>query len=165
MIVDANVLLYAVDDQSHFHTAARTWLDDAMNGVERVGLPWVSLMAFQRIITHPRVTSTPLSRYSGLNATVSSVPSYAASSCSCAWPTSWVMATSSRPSALIASRTGVLSSRAISFTRLTASTSASRPTVSRFGWLAGMSPDIPESKVLDNPYTYTDYADDSTHSV
>ena len=60
MIVDANVLLYAVDDQSHFHTAARTWLDDAMNSVERVGLPWVSLMAFQRIITHPRVTANPL---------------------------------------------------------------------------------------------------------
>jgi toxin-antitoxin system PIN domain toxin len=60
LIVDANVLLYAVDDQSHFHTAARTWLDEAMNGVERVGLPWVSLMAFQRIITHPRVTAHPL---------------------------------------------------------------------------------------------------------
>ena len=39
MIVDANVLLYAVDDTSPFHTKARTWLDDAMNGVERVGLP------------------------------------------------------------------------------------------------------------------------------
>lgn len=30
-------------------------------------------------------------------------------------------------------------------------------------WKAGMSPEIPESKVLDNPYTYTDYADSSTH--
>lgn len=60
MIVDANVLLYAVDDQSHFHSIARSWLDNAMNGVERVGLPWVSLMAFQRIITHPRVTARPL---------------------------------------------------------------------------------------------------------
>ncbi len=30
-------------------------------------------------------------------------------------------------------------------------------------WEAGMNPDIPESKVLDNPYTYTDYADASTH--
>jgi cytosine/adenosine deaminase-related metal-dependent hydrolase len=30
-------------------------------------------------------------------------------------------------------------------------------------WEAGMNPDIPESKVLDNPYTYTDYADSSTH--
>lgn len=61
MIVDANVLLYAVDEGSHFHGAARTWLDEAMNGVERVGLPWASLMAFQQIITHPRVTDSPLS--------------------------------------------------------------------------------------------------------
>lgn len=61
MIVDANVLLYAVDDRSHFHAAARGWLEDAMNGVERVGLPWVSLLAFQRIITHPRATAHPLS--------------------------------------------------------------------------------------------------------
>ncbi|MFT3872258.1 MAG: PIN domain-containing protein [Nocardioides sp.] len=60
MIVDANVLLYAVDDQSPFHESARTWMDSALNGVERVGLPWASLMAFQRIITHPRATATPL---------------------------------------------------------------------------------------------------------
>ncbi|MFV0318910.1 MAG: TA system VapC family ribonuclease toxin [Microbacterium sp.] len=61
MIVDANVLLYAVDDRSPFHRDARTWLTAAMNGSERVGLPWASLMAFQRIITHPRVTAQPLS--------------------------------------------------------------------------------------------------------
>lgn len=60
MIVDANVLIYAVDEQAHFHTTARTWLEAAMNGVERVGLPWVSLLAFQRIMTHPRVTKHPL---------------------------------------------------------------------------------------------------------
>ena len=60
MIVDANVLLHAVDSTSHFHTTARTWLEKAMNGVERLGLPWVSLMAFQRITTHPRVTGNPL---------------------------------------------------------------------------------------------------------
>lgn len=60
MILDANVLLYAVDEQSHFHTTALTWLDEAMNGVERVGFPWVSLTAFQRIITHPRATANPL---------------------------------------------------------------------------------------------------------
>ena len=60
MVLDANVLRYAVDSTSHFHATARTWLDEVMNGVERVGLPWVSLMAFQRIITHPRVTANPL---------------------------------------------------------------------------------------------------------
>lgn len=39
---------------------ALTWLEEALNGVERVGLPWLSLMAFQRIAAHPRATPTPL---------------------------------------------------------------------------------------------------------
>ncbi|WP_425954789.1 amidohydrolase family protein [Xylanimonas sp. McL0601] len=30
-------------------------------------------------------------------------------------------------------------------------------------WVKGMNPEIPESKVLDNPYTYTDYASADTH--
>jgi 5-methylthioadenosine/S-adenosylhomocysteine deaminase len=31
-------------------------------------------------------------------------------------------------------------------------------------WASGMSPDIPETKILDNPYTYTDFRTDSTHT-
>lgn len=31
-------------------------------------------------------------------------------------------------------------------------------------WRTGMNPDIPEAKVLDNPYTYTDYRSAGTHS-
>lgn len=61
MIVDANVLLYAVDAGSPFHERAITWLEDALNGPTRVGLPWESLMAFQRIATHPRASANPLS--------------------------------------------------------------------------------------------------------
>jgi cytosine/adenosine deaminase-related metal-dependent hydrolase len=30
-------------------------------------------------------------------------------------------------------------------------------------WEKGMNPDVPETKVLDNPYTYTDYRSASTH--
>src|SRR5690625_440993 len=60
MIVDANVLLYAVDVKAQFHEAAYSWLSGALNGVERVGMPWQSLLAFQRIITHPRITANPL---------------------------------------------------------------------------------------------------------
>jgi cytosine/adenosine deaminase-related metal-dependent hydrolase len=30
-------------------------------------------------------------------------------------------------------------------------------------WEKGMNPDIPETKILDNPYTYTDYRSASTH--
>ncbi len=60
MIVDANVLLYAVDADSTFHEAARNWLEEAFNGPTRVGLPWASLLAFQRISTHPRASVSPL---------------------------------------------------------------------------------------------------------
>ena len=32
-------------------------------------------------------------------------------------------------------------------------------------WIAGMNPEIPETKVLDNPYQYTDYASSATHAT
>ena len=60
MIVDANVLLYAVDESSSFHEPARSWLEQALNGEERTGLPWASLLAFQRIATHPRASEHPM---------------------------------------------------------------------------------------------------------
>ena len=47
MIVDANVLLFAVDPASTFHAAAKEWLERALSGSTRVGLPWASLIAFQ----------------------------------------------------------------------------------------------------------------------
>ncbi|VVJ19171.1 Amidohydrolase [Amycolatopsis camponoti] len=30
-------------------------------------------------------------------------------------------------------------------------------------WAKGMNPDVPETKILDNPYTYTSYQSDTTH--
>ena len=60
MIVDANILLYAVDESSDFHRPARTWLEEALNGPGRVGLPWPTLTAFLRISTHPRAARDPL---------------------------------------------------------------------------------------------------------
>jgi uncharacterized protein len=61
MIVDANVLLYAVDAGSPFHEPARDWLETSLNEPVRIGLPWASLLAFQRISTHPRASANPLS--------------------------------------------------------------------------------------------------------
>lgn len=61
MLVDANILLYAVDEKSRAHSAARDWLERALNGSRRVGLPWQSLLAFVRVVTHPRALSAPLS--------------------------------------------------------------------------------------------------------
>ncbi|MGH9156727.1 MAG: TA system VapC family ribonuclease toxin [Acidimicrobiales bacterium] len=60
MLVDANILLYAVDESSRFHGTARSWLEEALNGPSRVGLPWLSLTAFVRIATHSRALEHPL---------------------------------------------------------------------------------------------------------
>lgn len=61
MLVDANVLLFAVDARSHFHASARAWLTKVLNGPQRVGLPWQVLGAFVRIATHPKASEHPLS--------------------------------------------------------------------------------------------------------
>ena len=60
MLIDANILLYSVDEDSPFHRAARDWMVTALNGPQRVGIPWVSLWAFVRIATNPRASVQPL---------------------------------------------------------------------------------------------------------
>ncbi len=55
MLVDANLLLFATDETSSFHPAAKAWLTERLNGARRVGLPWQTLGAFLRLATHPRV--------------------------------------------------------------------------------------------------------------
>lgn len=61
MLVDANVLLYSVDEESPFHVPSRDWMLEALNGAVRVGIPWPSLWAFLRIVTNPRAVPQPLS--------------------------------------------------------------------------------------------------------
>lgn len=60
MIVDANLLLYAVDASSPHHERVRIWWEEQLNGDARVGIPWHSLLAFLRIATHPRALRRPL---------------------------------------------------------------------------------------------------------
>ena len=60
MIVDANVLLYARNATDPRHGPARAWLEGALNGSTRVGLPWWTLTAFVRIATNARAFPVPL---------------------------------------------------------------------------------------------------------
>lgn len=60
MILDANLLLFAVHAASPFHERARDWLTEQLNGAKRVGLPWQTIGAFLRIATHPRAFARPL---------------------------------------------------------------------------------------------------------
>jgi toxin-antitoxin system PIN domain toxin len=59
-IVDANVLLYAVNTAAPRHAQARAWLDGALAGREPVGFAWTVLLAFLRLTTHPAVFPRPL---------------------------------------------------------------------------------------------------------
>lgn len=59
-VVDANVLLYAVDEESAHHERAHNWFSLALGGKETVVLPWVSLLAFLRLVTNPRIYEAPL---------------------------------------------------------------------------------------------------------
>src|SRR5437588_11946227 len=60
-VVDANVLLYAVNQDSPRHEAARTWLDESLSGTEAVGFAWVVLLAFLRLSTRQDLFQHPLS--------------------------------------------------------------------------------------------------------
>lgn len=60
MLIDANLLLYAVHERAEQHATAASWLTEQLNGPRRVGLPWQSLAAFLRIATHPRAFERPL---------------------------------------------------------------------------------------------------------
>ena len=54
-IVDANVLLYAVNEDVLHHKAARSWLDDSLSGGATVGFAWISILAFVRLSTKPEL--------------------------------------------------------------------------------------------------------------
>lgn len=61
ILVDANILIYAVDRDSPHHAPARRWLEGMLSGSEPVGIAWIAALAFVRITTHPAVMRKPIS--------------------------------------------------------------------------------------------------------
>lgn len=59
-IVDANVLLYAVNSADPNHRPARRWLEAALNGPDAVAFAWITILAFIRLATSARVFPSPL---------------------------------------------------------------------------------------------------------
>ena len=60
ILIDANLLIYAVNLDSHHHRGARRWLEETLSGATSVGLPWICLLAFLRITTRPGILARPL---------------------------------------------------------------------------------------------------------
>ena len=61
ILVDANLLIYAIDSDSPRHTEARAWLEGVLSGTIAVGLAWIVILAFLRITTRPGILRKPLS--------------------------------------------------------------------------------------------------------
>jgi toxin-antitoxin system PIN domain toxin len=58
---DVNVLIYAYDKSSKKHAQARQWWEDRLNGSQMIGLSWVVLLGFIRLLTNPRIYHNPYS--------------------------------------------------------------------------------------------------------
>jgi uncharacterized protein len=61
ILVDANLLLYAYHPRAAQHESSRAWLETVLSGPDPVHFAWVTLWAFLRIATNPRVFDRPLS--------------------------------------------------------------------------------------------------------
>ena len=59
-LVDANILIYAINSDAEHHAASRRWLESALSGTEPVGLTWGVLLAFLRVTTRRGILQRPL---------------------------------------------------------------------------------------------------------
>lgn len=66
-LVDANVLLYAVNSDAHRHEASVRWLDGALSGSDTVAFAWVALLAFVRLSTKVDLFPSPLDITGAMN--------------------------------------------------------------------------------------------------
>ena len=61
ILVDANLLIYAIDADSPHHRASRSWFERALSGTTWVGVPYIAALAFLRLTTRPGIMRRPLS--------------------------------------------------------------------------------------------------------
>src|SRR5450759_4761463 len=60
ILVDANLLIYAVNADAPLNRKAKSWLESALSGQETVGFPLNVLLAFLRLTTRPGLFRHPL---------------------------------------------------------------------------------------------------------
>lgn len=60
LVLDTNVLLYLSDESSAPHTSTITFVTDAIERREVIGIPWICAIGFVRIATNRKVFTKPL---------------------------------------------------------------------------------------------------------
>lgn len=59
ILPDVNILIYAYDQSSQWNSPAKRWWEDQMNGSQMIGLSWVTVLGFIRLLTNPRIYQNP----------------------------------------------------------------------------------------------------------
>ena len=67
IVVDVNILIYAVNRDAPLHSRAKSWLESAISGTESIGVSWTVILAFLRLTTRPGVFRNPMSLDAAFN--------------------------------------------------------------------------------------------------
>ncbi|HWH98526.1 MAG TPA: VapC toxin family PIN domain ribonuclease, partial [Pseudolysinimonas sp.] len=59
LLLDVNVLVYAMREDDHRHERCVTWLRSALDGAEPVGIPELAVVGLLRITTNHRIFVQP----------------------------------------------------------------------------------------------------------
>ena len=60
IVIDVNILIYAVNEDAPLHGKAKAWIEDTLSGTEIVGFPWTVILAFLRLTTRQGLFRSPL---------------------------------------------------------------------------------------------------------
>jgi hypothetical protein len=60
IVPDVNLLSYAYNIDAPQHADAKGWWEDLLSSDTPVGIPWVTMLGFIRLMTHRAVLLTPL---------------------------------------------------------------------------------------------------------
>lgn len=58
-VVDANVLVYASNEDAEYHPSAWHWLASALSGSTTLIVPWMVAIGYLRVITNPKIFREP----------------------------------------------------------------------------------------------------------
>jgi toxin-antitoxin system PIN domain toxin len=61
ILIDVNLLAYAILESYGEHARARAWLYEQIRGTPRIGLPWHSVLGFVRVTSDRRYQPAPIS--------------------------------------------------------------------------------------------------------
>jgi len=60
IVPDINILIYALNKDHVYHRQAKRWLEKAVSGGEAVGLSWIVILGFLRIVTSEKIMANPI---------------------------------------------------------------------------------------------------------